>query len=242
VSVELVAPAPELGAREGEALVDAVEEARAALRDSFKARTRSVKSLEAARAATIRARALVADLSGELEKHVHAGKRVSAMRTDDLKATLKAGKAPSFEVLAEIPAIAAKRAEAESWLTAAKQALEELSRDEAEAEAELQRSQASVTAAIKNVVQAAADEMAERILDLQAEADDLHERLGIYGSLGFLSRFLDPKNGTALSLAMSGQVWGFNGPEMKRSAAHQVKWQAFAKALETDPNVPLGLD
>ena len=63
---------------------------------------------------------------------------------------------PSFEVLAQIPAIEAKRLEAESRPGAARVAEEELRRDEAEAEGALAAAETSITAAVRGVVQAAA--------------------------------------------------------------------------------------
>ena len=62
---------------------------------------------------------------------------------------------PSFEVLAQIPAIEAKRLEAESRPGAARVAEEELRRDEAEAEGALAAAETSITAAVRGVVQAA---------------------------------------------------------------------------------------
>jgi len=229
------------GVVEGRA-VDAVAEARGALREALASRAKLTKAVEKAKSAAARAKVLVSELEAEVERHVGAGRRITVRRTEDLKATLKAGKAPSFEVLAEVPAIEAKRLEAESRLAAAKVAQEELQRDESEAEGALAAGENAVPAAVKGIVFAAATELAERLLELQAEVDDLHERLGINGSRGFLSHYLGPKNGTALSQTMHGQVWEFNGPEWKRSAAYQVKWASFAKALEHSPDAVLELD
>src|SRR5208282_1983223 len=161
--------------------VDDVAEARGALREAFASRAKLTKALDKAKAASARAKALVSELEAEVERHVGAGRRVTAMRTEDLKATLKAGKAPSFEVLAEVPAIEAKRLEAESRLEAAKAAEEELKRDESEAEGALAAAEAAIKEVIKAVMLAEAGAIADRILDLEAEADELRLQIGIYG-------------------------------------------------------------
>jgi chromosome segregation ATPase len=190
---------------EADEAADPIAEARSRLKEAMASRARAVKALEAARAASGRARALTADLSAAVEKHAGVARRVTTRRTEDLKAQLKAGKSASFEDIAEVPAIEAKRLEAESRRDAAKAALEELQRDEAAAENELQRLTAAVPLAIKAVVRAHADELAGQILSLEAEAQDLHERIGVFGAASFIAAFLKPENGSELHSVMTGQ-------------------------------------
>lgn len=217
-----------------------VEEARAALRAAFASRTKAAAALEKARAATIRAKALVGEQAAEVEKHVHAGKRVTARRTDDLKVALKAGKAPSFEVLAEVPALAAKRAEAESRLEAARGAEAELKADEATAASSLSAAEANVVSARTDIVLAEAQGIAERIEDLEAEAAELREQIGL-GSYA-LGRILGASLTPALARAMSGQNWLTNGFEQRRALAHSVQWQDFYNRLASNPDAELSFD
>jgi hypothetical protein len=223
-----------------EADIDPVAEARASLKAAFAARGKAAKSLEAARAATKRAAVLLGELAAEVEKHAAAGKRVTAMRTSDLKATLKAGKAVSFEQLAEVPKIAAQRMESESRRDAAKQALEDLQADEVAAQTALAEAEAAVETAIKGVVLAVAAGMADEVEDLEAALADLKERIGLRTYA--LGEILGSALTSQLAHIMSGANWLTNGPEMRRSLAHSARWKAFGLALATDPAAELRFD
>ena len=225
---------------------DDVAEARDVLREAVKARAKAVKNLEVARAGSARGRALVAALAGEVETHERASKRVTARRTEHLKAALKTGKAPSFEQVAEVPAIEAKRLEASSRLEAAKAALTELERDEAEATSALAAAEGEIKQAVKGVVLAEAEAIALELIELDAEAAQLHEKLGV--RTFFLGQFLAPF-GTELSRTsplvargMSGVVWGTNDKPMRRSLAHMETWKTWVAALAKDPNSVLRFD
>ncbi len=205
-----------------------------------------MKALEAARAASGRARALVADLSAAAERHLAAGKRVSLTRAGDIASALKANKVPKFETVAEIPTIESARLEAESRLVAAKQALEELSRDESAAEAALAAAEANVTGAIKSVVLAEAEAIADEIETLESEAADLHEKLGI--RTYFVGQFLAPfgtelaRTSPSVARVMAQPIWETNGKPMKRCFAHMERWKAWAAALAEDADAQLKLD
>ena len=234
MSVAVVPPEAE------EADIDPVAEARAVLKEAFASRAKAAKSLESARSATKRATLLVGELAADVEKHAAAGKRVSAMRSEDLKQALKTGKAVSFEQLAQVPQIAAKRMEAESRRDAAKAALEDLQRDELEAEAALKQAEAAVETAIKGVVLAVAAGMADKVEDLEAALADLRERIGLRTYA--LGEILGSALTSQLAHIMSGANWLTNGPEMRRSLAHSARWKAFGLALATDPAAELRFD
>lgn len=224
---------------EAEEAVDPVAEARGKLKEARTARARAIDALGRAKAASGRARALAADLDAEVERHVAQGKRVTARRREDLKSMLKAGKAPGFEQLAEVPKLAAARAEAESRRDAAKQALEELSHDEQAAGEALRKAEANVAEAVVGVVAAQATGMAHEIIDLEAQAADLHERIGYYAD--FLAQFVKPKAGSALHHALGGMTFERNGRPMRRSLAHMEGWRAWATALSENPDAELRL-
>jgi hypothetical protein len=180
---------------------------------------------------------LVSGLVGEVEKHQIAGQKVTLRRTEDLKATIKSGKAPSFAAVAELPQMAQARLESESRLEAARAAASELRADEAAAEAELARAEDEIKAAIRAVVGAVATELAEQIIDFEARASELHERLGAHS--GFVSQFLKPEPGSALHHVMSGLQWELNGPPFRRSLAHSARWKDLADRLLADPDAEL---
>jgi hypothetical protein len=76
-------------------------------------------------------------------------------------------------------------------------------------------------------------------MEKRAEEAALIEKIGLQGS--FLSRFVSPPAGSALSRALSGINWITGGKEMLPSAAYGVRWQAFAQALAEDADAELNL-
>ena len=154
--------------------------------------------LEAAKAASARARTLVGELGAEQPDELEAERsrdRRGRDAPEDLGRRCRSGK-PSLvsQAVAE-----GSRPRRRACREAREQARggRRLRRGPAFAaltnggfRAALQRAEAAVPEAIKAVVAAEASELAERILDLEAEAAELHEKLGIFGAPVFLPQFL----------------------------------------------------
>ncbi len=213
---------------------------RASLRAAFASRTKALKEAEAARVASGRSRALVAELAAEVARLESEDRAIAESRAQKIQAAMRAGKKPDLVESSKAPAIAAALAESRNRLAAARLAEAQLVQAEAQSDLEVAAAEAGITAAIKGVVAAAANEMAERVLDLQAEVNELQEKIGLYG-YGFVLRYLE-KSGSVLSQSMSGVVWGFNSPEMKNALAYARKWEAWTEALANDADAPLELD
>jgi hypothetical protein len=220
---------------------DPVAEARAGLRAAFTARTKAVKAVEAAKAASGRARALVAELGAEANRLEAEDRSIAEARAGEIRQAMVAGKQPRLTASSKVPALAEALAEARNRLAAARLAEAQLIEAEAKADFARAAAEGAIAEAIKSVVRAAADEMAERVLDMRAEVEQLQEQIGPHG-YGFLLRYLDVRSGDPLSEAMAGVIWETQGQPWQRSAAYAAKWKAWSEALAQNPDAKLTLD
>lgn len=216
-------------------------EARGALRAAFLARDSALAAAEAARASSGRARALVGELAVEVERLETEERAIAEARAPEIHAAMRKGERPQLTSSPALPGIAAALAEARNRLAAATLAEAQLAKDEAKADLELTAAQNGVKAAIREAVHTEADALAARIEDLEDEAADLRERLGLHGY--FLAAFLSLASGTRVGRVMAGTgPWLTNGKPMLRSQAFGQHWPAFAKALEQDAEAELTFD
>jgi hypothetical protein len=215
------------------------EIARAALAAAFKARTEAANAHTEARQAVTRARIYLSQEASEVARLIAEQDHIAEAEAAGVSAALKAGRSPSAKPSRDTPEIAAALAHARSRAAAAELASAQLGLDEVAASDDAKAADGVVTQAVRAVVQAHADALADRLDQLRAEESDLVEKVGLHA--GWLAMFLNPPPGSALSRGI-GANWITNGHEHRRSLAYGERWAAFAAALQEDANAELNLN
>ena len=166
--------------------------------------------------------------------------RIAAERAAALKAAMVAGLSPSF---ADVPALtqnSAERSEALNRLNAATQATAELAADASAAERNAKAAKDELAAAVLAVVAAEADAIAEKILELEAAAFALRQRIGC--EFGYLDQAKAPLSLRTIALLRSNgstTIMARNTPEWRASEAANAAWMSFTALLANDPNAEL---
>ena len=209
---------------------------RAALAAAIAAGQDAESALERARSATNAGRALLADLTAEMDRADAVDQGIAADRSADLVAAIRAGRTPTFAAAPALP----DNAEALADLTNRRRAAEVAVRTLAEAEHDAERQVYDAKTAVGNAVKAAliaeAETLAERLESLDAQATPLKALLG--GEVGFVSRLPAPLS-PRLVHAIRSVDFVVNTTAYREMSLAEGRWTDFAAALASDPDARL---
>jgi hypothetical protein len=192
------------------------------------------RKLDAARAASIKARALHEETVRQVFELEAGERRASTSLTDRIKAAIKGGVALSFDD--DTSKTAAVRSALEGRRRVAEQAVADLSAEELEAEEAVQTAKSTVDLGVKAVMRATAAEVTEQwnsaeaaVRAAEAKSRSIRLRLG---------RF----HGEVDRLGYDDEVWRairLNTQEdcvLETDRAVQAAWTSFGDALARDAN------
>ena len=206
------------------------KDAREALRSAQLDLAQTESTLEAAQAATGRARALLGSIVREAEDHEAVERSASSALASEMKAALLTGAAPSVSASdREMAKSAAARATLETRRRTAEQVVAELTGEEREAEEDVATAREAVSEAIRGVLRATAAQIADRWEAVEFEALALRERLGRISGAVWKVGAIDDASRRALQ-ANTEASFG----ELDRMIENQ--WVQFGAALMRDPD------
>jgi hypothetical protein len=200
------------------------------------------RKLEAARAATSKARALHETIVSQAFEHEAGERRASLSLKDKIKAAIKGGAEPTFE---DIPKSTAERADIEARRKVSEQAVADLVEEERECQEAHSAALTAVASSVEMVMKDEARSICERWSDLEAEvraaqAKAVSVRRHVGRSYGPVHNV-----GCAVGEHMDRQVWDailLNDKEdtdLERNRAVKGAWDAFANALIHDADATL---
>jgi hypothetical protein len=207
--------------------------ARQELKAAHGAYTILARKLEAARAAMSKARALHEEFTRQAAEHEAVERRASVSLTDRIKAAIKGGADPSFDV--DTAKSATARTALEGRRQTSEQVVADLVEEEREAAEAVEASREAVSHGIKAVMREEARAVAERwnVLEAQArvaeaEARSMRLRLGCFhGAIAGLGR-IDDEVWRALRLNTEESY------DLEADRAVRGVWTSFATALTRD--------
>jgi hypothetical protein len=157
----------------------ALTEARERLAAAQAGRTAAERKLEACRASTGRARALLGEIDRAVEEHEEAGRQAAEAMRADMKASLAIGAGLSAgQSDLELTKAAAAEVALEARRAAAEQLVGDLTAEENAAREDVEAAHAAVAAAVKGVLQAEAEAIAAKWANAEASLREFRARLG----------------------------------------------------------------
>jgi hypothetical protein len=214
-------------------IAESKPEGREELNRAHAARQAAGIALEKARSASGSARLLLADSVRQSEDVEAVEMREATSRFEEMKASLLAGSLPSIAAgdkgRARISAAAfgVRRQAAEAVVA-------DLAGDERAAEVDLERANEAVAAAIRSLVKAEAEHLAERWTEAEAEARKIRIRLGRDGDPASRLPGFSQKLGRAFYANGADEHFGHGESEIAREP-----WTRFGADLLSDPNAKL---
>jgi hypothetical protein len=202
------------------------------LRHAHDALAAAERALEKARAATENGRKFLDDLVRESERHAAVEKQFTESIATNLKAALQSGASPTFGNEKEASKHASGRADIDTRRAVAVRIVADLHDDEKRAEQEVEEAKKGVETAVKDVLKAEANSIAERWAPIDREARALRAKLGRHH--GPVSRLMI--SSPTVSAAISA-----NHEEQYHPAMNAIDdaWSAFGAALLQDPDAAL---
>jgi hypothetical protein len=198
------------------------------LRRALGRREAAESALESARAATDRARAFLEEVVRLFEDHEAASMRASSSLVEEMKAAIASGGTPSADANnREMAKSDVARTALDARRQAAEQVVADLAGESRAAEASLKSANEAVASAVREVVKAEAELIAERWAEVEAEARVLRIRLG--GDGDPISRLpgFSQKLGRAIYQNRNDDQYRMPESEIARSL-----WTNFATALQ----------
>jgi hypothetical protein len=207
-----------------------MSDAREALKAAHVAREKAERAVEAARAATNRARALLDGVVRDAEDLRALDQQTSSQHAVALKEALRRGDAPPVRKASQ-RADAAKLAEAEDHVRAAEAAVAELRSEEVVAEQGVASAREAVGDAVQGTLRATAAQIAQKWAAVHAESRALRERLGpAHGNVSRL-RGLDAVTKAAIDANENDPLeYGY----LQSRARMDACWVDFAASLARD--------
>ena len=204
------------------------------LRRALGRRTAAESALELARAATDRARAFLEEVVRLFEDHEAASMRASSSLVEEMKAAIASGGSPSADANnREMAKNDVARTALDARRQAAEQVVADLAGESLAAEASLERANEAVASAVRAVILAEAEKLAESWEAVEAEARRHRIRLGDEP----ISRLPGFSRTVGRAIYQNRNDDQFERPE---SEIARSLWTNFASALQRgDPDVQI---
>lgn len=203
--------------------------------------TGCAERLEAASKSSASARAVVDEATADVEHFGALDSNIANDRAADIAASIRAGEAPTFSTVPALAENSAALADANNRLRAARAAVAILTGEEHEARGRLDAAKVGFRQWIKQILAFEADKIAERIEELEDQANALRAQLG--GEVGFVAQL--PANGAGASISprliriLAKTDFTVNSPEWRLMQTSSAAWTRLASALETDAEAQL---
>ena len=221
-------------ARKLSGVIPMINKERDELRRALGRRTAAESALESARAATDRARAFLEEVVRLFEDHEAASMRASSSLVEEMKAAIASGGSPSADANnREMAKNDAARTALDARRQAAEQVVADLAGESLAAEASLERANEAVASAVRAVILAEAEKLAESWEAVEAEARRHRIRLGDEP----ISRLPGFSRTVGRAIYQNRNDDQFERPE---SEIARSLWTNFASALQRgDPDVQI---
>jgi len=217
------------------------DEVRSRLGEAHLAVEQARSVLACIKAARERARDFAAEQMRAVEALAGEAHDIASERSDSIKVALRSGAIPMFPEAPALPANAAKMADAQGRLDAARIALEELQAEEVDAESEAAAAKDAYRQASEAVLVDEADRIAVRVEELESEALLLRARLG--GPLSPAGQLRGMTQATQRVISSVDVAAFMRNPALEQEAQRALHvWRAFAEALADDAGAELSFE